>query len=114
MIASTKRPRGRFKTEAEIIAAIDECHAESKRIGEEADNNELTAKELFKNAPNEKNQGIAAGMINRGKTLLTEAKKMRKREASLIDGKAKRLGAKLSEFRTKLLGVGVGDESVSK
>lgn len=108
----TRTPRKRYKTEAEIVAKIDHCHAESKRIGTQADSNELEAKELFRRAALEKRADYASAMVEQGKKLQREAKKMRKREASLIDGTARRLGEKLSEFRTVLIPLGVGDETV--
>ncbi len=108
-----KKPRKRFNSEAEILTKIDETHAHAKGYGALADAKEDEAKALFKSAASESNAKLQGGMITKGKQLMTEVKKLRKRSARLMDSKCKSLGAKLAEFRTELIPVaGVGDTSV--
>jgi hypothetical protein len=111
----TKR---RFTSEEEILKAIELCHVRAKANLVQADWHEDEAKRLFKLSHEKELEWEKKGgkrdpfrnefqevwqLQDKGKTELSLMEACRKRARNLIDKKAKRLGDKLSQFRTELL-----------
>lgn len=108
----------RFRTESEILAAIDRCKADAHAKLVKAEALEAEAKELGKRL-------YDAGAVW-SKTddafaqvdyLIDQATSLKRAAKRLLDTRAKRLGEKLSEFRTRAVvplteQLGIGDDSV--
>lgn len=94
MQVKAKRKRKRFYDEAQIIKAIDKCHANAARLKAEAVELERLAKQFSHTV------------------YLQESEKKRKLAYRWEEVTAKRLGNKLAEIRTPMLFGGM-DESVS-
>ena len=83
----------RYNTEAEILEAIDSCHRQAAELALQADG---IAQECVKmRGQPEHKEDIAYGRI--------EEKRLRGKSFRLLNVKAKKLGEKLSEFRTSQL-----------
>lgn len=95
----------RWKSETEIIKAIDQCYEFSNKALAEAELAQQTADRNIKEAYNFEatDVGRAAGLRNSAGFELAKAKKLRRKAANYIEKKARRLGVKLSEFRTALI-----------
>lgn len=87
------RKKGRLKSEREILAMIHDCHRESYALLKEADMEEAIAKDWLK----------LPEMAEAGSHKMDQVRKLRERADRLIDVKAKKLGDKLSEFRTETM-----------
>lgn len=103
----------RWKSEEEIIQAIDNCHETAKRIQIEADELETQAKEHIRRAQvmdetlNNKElvklkaqYGNSASNRNTAREELKQMRKKRKTATYLIEKKAVKLGRVLAAFRT--------------
>ena len=80
----------RYTTADQITKAIDRCYAQAQELAKEAENMDEVAYELFKyreTVEDAKNRRLQASML-------------RLRANNLLNKKAKKLGEKLSEFRT--------------
>lgn len=104
----------RFKTEAQIIDAIDDCHMRSKALMAQAQEKEAEIKsdirriaeiESTVNWPSYNAKKDAQAELLGLKAFLPgkrlKQKKLEKSASNLIEKKAKRLGAALSAFRTQ-------------
>ena len=83
----------RYTTEAQIISAIDRCYSRAWELSKEAEQLDAIADNLFKYSD--------AVEDAKGKRL--QAAKIRQSANNLVNKKAKKLGEKLSEFRTGLI-----------
>lgn len=107
------KPRRQLTSEKQIVAQIDNCHVRSKRKRTEAEVIDRQADEVFRLAGNERDDGERLKLVEHTTFLRKDADKLRVSATRLIEVRAKKLGERLSEFRTELLPVhGVGDTSV--
>lgn len=81
----------RFESEQQILEAIDKCHKDRKRLLAEAEEIERCVRFLRENDS------------ETAKYELKRAGRLRRSAESVIENKARKLGYKLSEFRTGLL-----------
>lgn len=93
----------RFATEEQIIKAIDKCHEKAAEKYREAEKLDLIADHLFKYPE----------AAEDAKMKRLEASQIRASAHNLINKKAKKLGEKLSEFRTAVIPAVTDDTSVS-
>lgn len=91
----------RCTTESQIIAAIDKCYSNAQKLSEEAAKLDEIADNLFRYP-----EAVEGAKCKR---LL--AAKTRQRANNLTNKKAKKLGEKLSEFRTAPMTI-IPDDSV--
>ena len=89
----------RFTEESQIIAAIDKCHSLAETLAKEAEAMDLKADELFR----------VRETVEDAKLKRLMASKIRQRANNLKNKKAKKLGEKLSEFRTGLISPAIND-----
>ena len=94
----------RYTTEEQIIKDIDKCYAKAAVLSHEAAMLDRIADELFKHP-----DAVEGAKLKRG-----DASRMRLTANNLINKKAKKLGEKLSEFRTAVLPTITDDTSVSQ
>lgn len=107
-----RKGKRRYKTEAQIIAKIDDCHTRSKQLRIEAERQDRVAEQVILAAA-EKDENAQRIAVAGARTLRREANLLRVKATRLIEVRAKNLGDRLSEFRTMLLpNSGVTDESV--
>jgi uncharacterized protein YdaU (DUF1376 family) len=94
----------RYTTEEQIIKDIDKCHAKASALSKEAEQLDIIADELFKYP-----EAVEDAKLKRG-----DASRMRLTANNLLNKKAKKLGEKLSEFRTAVIPGVTDDVSVSQ
>lgn len=110
----------RFKSEAQILAAIDRNRKNGERSMVRAQEFEQQARDMFREAWDAEQAGKttkANFLRNEGNSKLDQSKKTRQYATMLLERKAKRLSERLAEYRTgsvvPLFGLkGVGDMSV--
>lgn len=102
-IAKRMKPRRRFTTEKAILAKIDDCHIRSQRKRAEAEAMDKQADEVLKKAGDLRHENERASHARYAKDLRREAGELRVSATRLIEVRAKKLGERLSEFRTELL-----------
>jgi len=93
----------RYTTAEQIIKDIDKCYAKAAALSHEAAMLDRIADELFKHP-----DAVEDAKLKRG-----DAGRMRLTANNLLNKKAKKLGEKLSEFRTATLSF-TDDTSVSQ
>ena len=93
----------RYTTEEQIIKDIDKCYAKAAALSKEAEDLDRIADELFK----------YPDAVEDAKLKRSDAGRMRLTANNLLNKKAKKLGEKLSEFRTATLSF-TDDTSVSQ
>lgn len=91
----------RYTKESEIIAAIDRCYKNAQSLALEAEHLDKVADELFK----------YPDAVEDAKCKRLMAAKTRQRANNLVNKKAKKLGEKLSEFRTATMPI-ITDPSI--
>ena len=92
----------RYTTEEQIIRDIDKCYAKAWSLSKEAELLDRIADELFNHA----------GAVEDAKLKRGDASRMRLTANNLVNKKAKKLGEKLSEFRTAIMLPITDDQSV--
>jgi hypothetical protein len=101
-----KKLKKRYHTEAQIIAAIDNCKARAKKKLERAQALDDNADKLFKAGDPE--------MVSAGNLYREEASALRDSANRLVNRRARELGQLLAIFRTpQLPAIDNGDKSVS-
>lgn len=111
------KPRKRFSTEEQILAAIDRAHGRQAKYAKRAEELEQEAKRLKVEAaalgPNE-DYLKRCQLLDAAKDALKGSDKQWKRSFYVREKALPRLGVKLSEFRTAPMftGNGCGDSSV--
>ena len=93
----------RYTKEEQILKDIDKCYAKAAALSQEAEVMDRIADELFKHP-----DAVEDAKLKRG-----DAGRMRLTANNLLNKKAKKLGEKLSEFRTATLSF-TDDTSVSQ
>lgn len=112
-ISNRMKPRRRLTSEKQILAKIDLCHVRSRQKRTEAEAIDRQADEVFRLAGKERNDGERLKLVEHATFLRKDADELRVSATRLIEVRAKKLGDRLSEFRTELLPCdGVGDTSV--
>lgn len=111
-IAKRMKPRRRFTTEKAILAKIDDCHIRSRRKRAEAEATDRKADEIFELASRATDDSERVKLAEYARELREDADKLRVSATRLIEVRAKKLGDRLSEFRTELLPIGDTDTSV--
>lgn len=96
----TIRGSKRFSSEKQILAEIDKCHANSRRALEKAEAIDLQIRQARDNAPANVDEDQLSQMI---RDLKIRAKMLRTYATNQVNSKARKLGIKLSEFRTEIM-----------
>lgn len=101
-----KKPRKRYNSEEEIIAAIDKCKTVATDKLIKADGIEQWIEQIKKDAKK------AAECAEQIKWERCKIRRLRKQANNLIEKRVKLLGRKLAEFRTEIIPSVTTDRSV--
>lgn len=96
----TIRNSKRFSSEKQILAEIDKCHSNSRRALEKAEAIDLQIRQARDNAPANVDEDQLSQMI---RDLKIRAKMFRTYATNQVQSRAKKLGVRLSEFRTTIM-----------
>lgn len=111
-ISNRMKPRRRLTSEKQIMSKIELCHVRSRQKRAEAEAIDRKADEVFHMAGKERDDGERIKLVDYATYLRNDADKLRVAATRLIEVRAKKLGERLSEFRTELLPLGLADQSV--